>query len=98
MNNVEVIEIADGEKLNYTQGKPPFLIRARRWLIKKIAGQMPVLLNLEVSPHHHTECAQELQINNCRYGLFSNMSIRCVRGYGITFEAFPDEQSAEQKP
>lgn len=86
MNNTEIIELAEGETLNYTQGNPSVLVRLRWWLIEKIAGQMPVVMNLVVYPHNHTECAQEFQIDSCRYALFSKVMFKSRHGYGITFK------------
>lgn len=86
MSEVEVIEMdeRDGE-FTYTQGNPPLLIRIRWWLIRKIARDMPVFLNLEVVPHTKAECSRAYRVMNCYAGLFSG-SIKARHGCGITMK------------
>jgi len=79
----EIIELSEEDSRSFTQGNPPIYIRLRWWLIRKIAGRMPILLNLEVSPHTREQCGAPWRVMNCSYGLFS-AHIIAGNGCGIT--------------
>lgn len=93
--DTEIIESTDGEIYHF-QGEPSKSIRLRRWLIRKIAGKMPVFLNLEVRPHTKGECPQVFRLEYCENGLFVNCSIRAVGSHGITMKQFNKDPRHEQ--
>lgn len=85
IDKTEIIYPVDGE-ITHRQGDIHVVVRIRHWLIRKIAGNMPVLLNLDVSPHTQGECDQVLHIAHCKNGLFFGCSIRAKGNHGITMQ------------
>lgn len=84
--SIETILLPDSSgSVNHRQGKPPLLIRLRWWGIRVLAGRIPVMLNLEVSPHTQEECAYSSRVMHCTYGLFSGR-IKAGPSTGITFK------------
>lgn len=92
MSGTKIIELEDGETLDRIIGSPPLFVRLHWWLIRKVVGRTPVLMNLEIKPHHRSESDQEVQIMNCTGGLLQNVSITARHGCGITIKGKSDDQ------
>lgn len=83
MSKIEVIETDDAGILNHRQPGVPILIKIRWWMIRKIAGKIPVMLNIEVSPHTKDQCKQPARMMHLTYGLIGG-AIVAGNGCGIT--------------
>lgn len=81
----EILELSEEDAKSFTQGKPPLMIKIRWWLIRKIAGRIPVFLNIQVSPHTRAQCSAPMRVMHCTYGLFSGHVI-AGNGCGITMQ------------
>lgn len=83
-SKIELLKPDERGRINHVQGRPPLTVRLRWWLIRKIAGRMPVILNLEVRPHTEAECEYSTRVMDCEHGLFRVIP-KCRNDYGITF-------------